>query len=53
MGVSPLFPVPVHSLFIGPAGLLSCILCGALAGFLSIVLTRAVYGAEDAFAGSG
>lgn len=50
MGLGPLFPVPAHALSIGPLGLLSCVLCGFLAGLLSLLLTMAVYGAEDAFA---
>jgi H+/Cl- antiporter ClcA len=49
MGLGPLFPVPAHPAFIGPAGLLGCILAGVLAGALSAALTFAVYGAEDAF----
>jgi len=50
MGLGPLFPVPEHALFIGPMGLLSCVICGLLAGLLAFILTHAVYGAEDAFA---
>jgi CIC family chloride channel protein len=49
MGMGPLFPVPPHPTFIGPAGLLCCALAGILAGALSAVLTLGVYGAEDAF----
>jgi chloride channel protein, CIC family len=49
LGVGPLFPVPDHSLFIGPAGLLGCVLVGLLAGALSALLTMSVYAAEDAF----
>ena len=49
LGVGPLFPVPEHSLFIGPAGLLGCVLVGLLAGALSALLTMSVYAAEDAF----
>ncbi len=49
MGVGPIFPSPPHPLFIGPLGLLGCVLCGILAGLLALVLTHAVYGAEDAF----
>jgi CIC family chloride channel protein len=49
LGFGPLFPVPEHSLFIGPAGLLGCVLVGLLAGALSALLTMSVYAAEDAF----
>jgi chloride channel protein, CIC family len=49
LGLGPLFPVPPHPVFIGPAGLLGCVICGLLAGALSALLTGAVYAAEDAF----
>jgi H+/Cl- antiporter ClcA/CBS domain-containing protein len=49
LGVGPLFPVPSHPVFIGPWGLLGCVVCGLLAGALSALLTGAVYAAEDAF----
>ncbi len=49
LGFGPLFPVPVHPLFIGPMGLLGCALVGLLAGALSALLTLSVYAAEDAF----
>jgi len=49
IGVGPLFPTPSHAAFIGPQGLLGCILVGLLAGALSALLTLAVYAAEDAF----
>ena len=49
LGFGPLFPVPVHPVFIGPEGLLGCVICGLLAGALSALLTGAVYAAEDAF----
>jgi CIC family chloride channel protein len=49
IGLGPLFPVPSHPVFIGPAGLLGCVLAGLLAGALSALLTQAVYAAEDAF----
>jgi H+/Cl- antiporter ClcA len=49
LGLGPLFPVPVHPLFIGPKGLLGCALVGLLAGALSALLTISVYAAEDAF----
>ncbi len=50
IGLGPLFPTPPHPVFIGPAGLMGCIICGFLAGALSSLLTGAVYAAEDAFA---
>jgi H+/Cl- antiporter ClcA len=50
IGFGPLFPTPPHSVFIGPGGLMGCVLCGLLAGALSTLLTGAVYAAEDAFA---
>src|SRR5579864_1366864 len=49
LGVGPLFPVPAHPVFIGPAGLAGCVLAGLLAGLLSALLTWAVYASEDAF----
>jgi chloride channel protein, CIC family len=49
LGVGPLFPVPAHPVYIGPEGLMGCVLAGLLAGALSAVLTIAVYGAEDLF----
>jgi CIC family chloride channel protein len=50
MGMGPLFPVPPHAAFIGPAGLAGCVLAGVLAGGLSALLTLAVYASEDSFA---
>src|SRR6266480_891729 len=47
LGFGPLFPVPVHPLFIGPKGSLGCALVGLLAGVLSALLTVSVYAAED------
>ena len=49
IGMGPLFPVPAHPAFIGPMGLLGCIVAGLLAGVLSALLTQAVYASEDAF----
>ncbi|HLG99144.1 MAG TPA: chloride channel protein [Bryobacteraceae bacterium] len=49
LGTGPLFPVPSHPVFIGPEGLLGCVICGLLAGVLSMLLTGAVYASEDAF----
>ncbi len=49
IGMGPLFPTPHHAAFLGPQGLLGCVLVGLLAGALSALLTLAVYAAEDAF----
>jgi len=49
MGVGPLFPVPPHPAFIGPDGLVGCVLAGLLAGVLSALVTQAVYASEDLF----
>ncbi len=49
LGLGPLFPVPSHPVFIGPEGLLACVLVGLLAGACSALLTGAVYASEDAF----
>jgi CBS domain-containing protein len=49
LGLGPLFPVPPHPVFIGPEGLLGCVIAGVLAGALSALLTAAVYAAEDLF----
>ena len=49
IGLGPLFAVPVHPLFIGPSGLLGCVIVGLGAGALSALMTLAVYAAEDLF----
>ena len=49
LGFGPLFPVPEHPLFIGPEGLLGCVVVGLLAGGLSALPTLSVCAAEDAF----
>jgi len=49
IGMGPLFPTPPHPVFIGPSGLLGCVLVGVMAGALSALLTLAVYAAEDLF----
>jgi CIC family chloride channel protein len=49
LGLGPLFPTPAHPVFIGPAGLLGCVVVGVLAGVLSMLLTLSVYAAEDTF----
>ncbi|SPE34578.1 CBS domain containing protein (fragment) [Candidatus Sulfopaludibacter sp. SbA3] len=41
--------MPAHPVFIGPQGLLGCVVAGVLAGALSALLTMAVYAAEDVF----
>lgn len=50
IGLGPLFPTPPHPVFIGPAGLIGCVICGLLAGALSALLTGVIYAAEDGFA---
>jgi chloride channel protein, CIC family len=49
MGPGPLFPVPAHPLVIGWDALAGCVVAGLAAGVLSMLMTRAVYAAEDAF----
>jgi CBS domain-containing protein len=49
LGLGPIFPVPPHSIFIGPQGLAGCVIAGLLAGGLSCLLTLGVYAAEDSF----
>ncbi|HKP61698.1 MAG TPA: chloride channel protein [Polyangiales bacterium] len=49
LGGGPLFPVPPHSAFAGPSGLAGAALVGLLAGAFSLLITRSVYLAEDAF----
>jgi chloride channel protein, CIC family len=49
LGLGPLFPVPAHPVFIGPEGLIGCLLVGVAAGGLSALLTLGVYAAEDIF----
>ncbi|MFZ0592609.1 MAG: chloride channel protein, partial [Bryobacteraceae bacterium] len=49
IGLGPLFPVPAHPEFIGPAGLTGCAIAGLAAGVLSALLTLGVYAAEDLF----
>src|SRR6476660_496901 len=46
----PLFPVPEHPASVSYEALLACVIAGILAGVLSMLLTRAVYASEDAFA---
>ncbi len=50
LGEGPIFPVPAHPASVGLDGLGSCLLVGALAGLLSLLLTKAVYASEDIFA---
>ncbi|HLI84544.1 MAG TPA: chloride channel protein [Bryobacteraceae bacterium] len=49
LGLGPIFPVPQHALYIGPGGLMGCLVVGLLAGCLSALLTLGVYGTEDLF----
>ncbi len=48
MGDGPIFPVVAHAQ-LGATTLASAALLGLMAGMLSMLLTRAVYAAEDAF----
>lgn len=45
----PLFPVPLHSAHVSPEAYLGCLFVGLSAGVLSMLLTTAVYAAEDGF----
>src|SRR3954469_22896468 len=49
IGLGPLFPVTPHPLFIGPGGLMGCVVVGLGAGALSALMTLAVYACEDLF----
>ncbi|MGZ3637100.1 MAG: chloride channel protein [Ktedonobacterales bacterium] len=49
IGMGPLFPTPPHPAFIGPGGILGCMVVGLLAGGLSALLTVFVYAMEDSF----
>ena len=49
LGLGPLFPVSAHPIFIGPKGLIGCLVVGILAGALSALLTVGVYASEDLF----
>ncbi len=49
IGMGPLFPVVPHPAFIGPLGLAGCVVAGLGAGLLALLLTQAVYAAEDLF----
>jgi chloride channel protein, CIC family len=49
LGIGPLFPIGAHPGFIGPAGLIGCVIAGLLAGAVSALLTWAVYKSEDLF----
>lgn len=49
LGVGPIFPVPHHAAVIGLVGIFGCVGVGIIAGILSVLLTAAVYAAEDSF----
>ena len=49
LGLGPLFPVPAHPIFIGPQGLMGCVLAGLIAGAGAWLLTQGVYATEDFF----
>jgi H+/Cl- antiporter ClcA len=48
LGPTPLFPITPHPP-LGATALLACVVVGLLAGLLSLLLTGAVYAAEDSF----
>lgn len=50
LGDGPIFRVPAHSIEFGLTALVFCVLAGISSGFLSLIITRMVYAAEDAFA---
>ncbi|HVW10382.1 MAG TPA: chloride channel protein, partial [Bryobacteraceae bacterium] len=49
LGLGPLFPVPHHPIFIGPQGLIGCVITGLIAGAGAWLLTQGVYATEDFF----
>ncbi|HWB84815.1 MAG TPA: chloride channel protein [Bryobacteraceae bacterium] len=49
LGPGPVFPTPPHTAFITASSLVSCLVVGLLAGLLSILVTEAVYTAEEGF----
>lgn len=49
LGAGPIFPVPPHPSMVSAHILALCLVAGILAGVLAILLTGAVYAAEDAF----
>lgn len=49
LGAGPIFPVPVHPEFIGAWGFVSCFFVGVTGGIAAMLLTMAVYGAEDMY----
>ncbi|HWV23127.1 MAG TPA: chloride channel protein, partial [Thermomicrobiales bacterium] len=44
-----IFPVPVHSSDVDIQLFIFCVICGAAAGVLSLIITKMVYAAEDGF----
>ena len=49
LGTGPIFPTPPHPSFIGVGAMFSCLFVGILVGILGLLLTYAVYAAEDGF----
>ncbi|HZP57828.1 MAG TPA: chloride channel protein [Dehalococcoidia bacterium] len=49
LGNGPVFPTPAESLHVTFGLLLACAAAGVVAGLFALVLTSAVYGAEDTF----
>jgi H+/Cl- antiporter ClcA/predicted transcriptional regulator len=49
LGPGPIFSVPSHEAFIGPLGLLGCVVMGLVVGALAFLMTLSVYASEDLF----
>jgi CIC family chloride channel protein len=49
LGRGPIFTVPPHPAFLGPAGIAGCVLLGLLVGLLAWLMTLSVYASEDFF----
>src|SRR5699024_7260770 len=49
LGEGPIFPVPVQSSDVDANLFILCVICGAAAGVLSLIITKMVYLAEDSF----
>jgi H+/Cl- antiporter ClcA/predicted transcriptional regulator len=49
LGSGPLFPTPPHVTYLGPTGLLACVVVGVATGALGMALSAGVYASEDGF----
>jgi CIC family chloride channel protein len=49
LGPGPIFTIPAHAAFVGPRGLVGCVVIGLLAGGLASLMTLSVYASEDLF----